>query len=260
MIPESPLPVVTVLQSSPDVGLDRLADWLPGVRVRLVRADEGEPVPVGAAEAGDGLVVLGGPMSAYDDARAPWLPATRALLSACVDAQTPTLGICLGAQLLAVARGGRVQVGAPPGLEHGVIDVRWRPDATGDPLVGRLAGLGQARRSTPMPSWHADAVVELPAGSVWLAASATYPYQAFRTGSAWGLQFHPEAGAETLAVWAAEDGIAPEVVVEAFMAQEREITMGGQAIGAAFADLVRLRAGLHEAELARVLAPDMPVG
>lgn len=251
---------MTVVQSSADVGLDRLTGWLPGVRVRLVRADEGEPVPVGAAGAGDGLIVLGGPMSAYDDERAPWLPATRELLSASVDAQLPTLGICLGAQLLAVARGGRVQVGAPPGLEHGVIDVRWRPQAAGDPLVGGLVGSGQSGRSTPMPSWHADAVVELPAGALWLAASATYPYQAFRTGTAWGLQFHPEAGAAALALWAAEDGIDPGPVVESYAAHEREVTAGGQAIGAAFTALVRQRAGLDQAEPLAVTAADMPVG
>ena len=251
---------MTVVQSSPDVGLDRLADWLPGIRVRLVRADEGEPVPVGAAGAGDGLIVLGGPMSAYDDERAPWLPATRELLSASVDAQLPTLGICLGAQLLAVARGGRVQVGAPPGLEHGVIDVRWRPEAAGDPLVGRLAGLGQARRSTPMPSWHSDAVVELPVGALWLAASATYPYQAFRTGTAWGLQFHPEAGAAALATWAVEDGIDPAAVVGEYAAAEHDVIAGGQAIGAAFAALVRQRAGLDQPEPRAVAASDVRLG
>ncbi|MCC2307292.1 type 1 glutamine amidotransferase [Cellulomonas chengniuliangii] len=239
MIDELQPPVVTVVQSSADVALDRLRRWLPGTRLRLVRADQGEAVPVGAAAVGDGLVVLGGPMSAYDDARAPWLPETRALLSECVDARIPTLGICLGAQLLAVARGGRVQVGAPPGLEHGVVDVRWRPEATGDPLLGGLAGYVEGRRSTRMLSWHADAVVELPAGAVWLAASAMYPYQAFRTGTAWGLQFHPEAGAETLGVWAAEDGMAPGPVLEDFAAHEAEVTAAGEALGAGFAVLVR---------------------
>ncbi|MFI2753177.1 type 1 glutamine amidotransferase [Cellulomonas sp. P22] len=240
--PSAGAPIVTVVQSSPEVGLDRLAGWLPGLDVRLVRADLGEAVPADVADAGAGLIVLGGPMSAYDDVVAPWLPATRALLSASVDAGLPTLAICLGAQLLAVARGGRVQVGAPPGHEGGVIDVRWRPEATGDRLVGALAADAAAheRRSTPMPSMHADAVVELPVGAVWLAASATYPYQAYRVGSAWGVQFHPEAGAQTLRTWADQvEGLDTEAALEEFADREADITRAARALGESFAAVVR---------------------
>ena len=78
-------------------------------------------------------------MSAYDDADAPWLPELRALLADASTQGVPTLGICLGAQLLAVARGGRVQVAAPPGRESGIVDVRWRPEAAGDAVVGAVA-------------------------------------------------------------------------------------------------------------------------
>ena len=157
----------------------------------------------------------------------------------------PTLGICLGAQLLAVARGGRLQVAAPPGREAGVIDVQWRPEAVGDPVLDGLQDLDLAddRRSTPQPSMHADAVVDLPRGATWLASSATYPYQAFRVGSAWGVQFHPEAGPELLAAWAAtHDDVDVDAVRAEYARRAEDVAAGGRAVAQAFAALVNERA------------------
>ncbi|WP_456825361.1 type 1 glutamine amidotransferase [Cellulomonas sp. P5_E12] len=237
-----PRPVVTVIQSSPDVSLDRFSEWLGDVELRLVAAFAGEIVPV-ASEVGDGLVVLGGQMSAYDDSTAPWLPELRALLADASTQGVPTLGICLGAQLLAAARGGRVQVATPPGRETGIVDVRWRPEAVGDAVVGPVAALADDRHRTPQPSMHADAVVDLPRGAVWLASSAMYPYQAFRVGSAWGVQFHPEARAATLRSWAdAYDDVDTEAVLSAYAAREAEVTAAGRALAESFASHVRASA------------------
>ena len=196
--PAARVSVVTVIQHNPDVPLDRFAGWLGegDVEVDVVRAWAGDTVP---ARPADALIVLGGHMNAHADDVAPWLPATRALLAAAVADGVPTLGICLGAQLLAAACGGHVQVAAPPGREAEIVDVRWRGEAATDRL---LAGLAAAGRTAPLPSMHADAIVDLPRGAVWLGSSTMYPYQAFRLGSAWGLQFHPEAGAATLRGWA----------------------------------------------------------
>jgi len=228
---------LTVLQSSPDVGLDRFAQWLD-VPVRLVRLDQGEPVP-SLAEVGHGLLVLGGEMTAHSDAEAPWLPAVRALLAETSRTGVPTLGICLGAQLLAVARGGRVQVAAPPGPEIGVVDLRWRPDAAADALVGPLL----AGRITPQVTWHDDAVVDLPSGAVWLASSAMYPYQAFRIGSAWGVQFHPEVSPATVAAWAAgRDDVDELDLVTDLAAREEQVTSLARGLAQRFSELVRTRA------------------
>lgn len=236
------LPRVTVVQSSPDVGLDRFAEWLPGLDVRLVRADQGEALP-GPTEVGDGLVVLGGQMSAHDDEVAPWLRPLRDLLAVVSATDVPALGICLGAQLLAVARGGRVQVAAPPGTEAGVIDVRWRPEASGDPLVGPLAEAAGASRTSALPSMHGDAVVDLPRGAVWLASSATYPFQAFRIGSAWGVQFHPEASLETMRTWAQHGAdVDEQAVVDGMVARAEAVEASGRAVAEAFAGLVTERA------------------
>lgn len=238
-------PRVTVVQSSPDCGLDRFAEWWTGIDVHLVRADLGDALP-GPTEVGDGLVVLGGPMSAHDDEAAPWLRPLRDLLAVVSATDVPALAICLGAQLLAVARGGRVELAAPPGCEAGVVDVRWRPEAAADPLVGALVRHAGTARTSPQPSMHGDAVVDLPRGAVWLASTAMYPFQAFRIGSAWGVQFHPEAGVDTIRTWAEEnDAVDTETVVAQMTARADELTVSGRAVADAFAGLVHERAAAH---------------
>ncbi len=240
--PSGSAPRVTVVQNAPDVGLDRFAHWLTDLDVQIVRADLGEPLP-GPTEVGDGLVVLGGHMSAHDDETAPWLPGLRDLLAVVSATDVPALGICLGAQLLAVARGGRVQVAAPPGYEAGVVDVRWRPEAASDALLAPVAALAGASRSTPQPSMHADAVVDLPRGAVWLASSSTYPFQAFRIGSAWGVQFHPEASTDTLRTWAdLHDELDTDAVVTQAAERGDDVEAAGRAIAQGFVALVRSRA------------------
>lgn len=235
-------PLVTVVQLDAGVPLDRFAHWLDGVETRTVHAYRGEHLEL--ADVGDGLLVLGGQMSALD-VDAPGITATRTLLADAVASGVPTLGICLGAQLLAVATGGRVQVAAPPGPEAGVIEVRWRPEALTDALVGPLLdpGTPEDHRATPMPSMHADAVVDLPRGAVWLAHSRQYPYQAFRVGaSAWGLQFHPEASPATLHAWAClHEDIDTDAVDGAVAQHDASIAAHGALLARTFASVVRER-------------------
>ncbi|GAB2467752.1 type 1 glutamine amidotransferase [Xylanimonas ulmi] len=226
-------PRLTVLQHSADVPLGLLGSVL-GDGVRVVRLDRGEPVPAPDA-VGSGLVVLGGQMSAYDDAAAPWLPATRALIADAVRADVPILGICLGAQLLAVACGGAVVVGAPPGREAGVIEVRWRDAAATDPVLGAVVATA-ADGVTRAVSMHADAVSDLPAGATWLGWSHQYPYQAFRVGSALGVQFHPEAGKSIALGWArAHDDVDAAQVDAQLNASAAELAGLVITLGRAFA-------------------------
>src|SRR5437763_3626340 len=95
-----------IVQHTPSEGLGWLQEWLPavGVHVHPIHPYLGHRVPPSVE--GDALIVLGGPMGAYDDDVAPWLPSVRSLLNTAVDDGVPTLGICLGAHLLAVAGGG----------------------------------------------------------------------------------------------------------------------------------------------------------
>ena len=232
---------VLVLQHEDGCPVDRLGGWLADEGVELVdcRPYAGDAVPERVAE--DGLVVLGGHMGAYDDAEFAWLGPTRALLAASVADGTPVLGICLGAQLLAAAAGGRVEVGAA-GIEAGVADVAWRAEADGDPLFAGLAPY-------PGPSMHLDAVVELPPGAVWLGETPAYPHQVFRVGrAAWGVQFHPEVSLPTYGVWAAQHGddwarwgIDGEAVVEDLARRAGEVEAAGRELARRYAGVLRVR-------------------
>src|ERR1700712_3149777 len=98
-------PRVHVVQHTVTEGLGQLNDWLlaAGVDVHPTHPYLGNRVPPSVE--GDALIVLGGPMGAYDDEVAPWLPSVRNLLLSAIDDGVPTIGVCLGAQLLAVAAG-----------------------------------------------------------------------------------------------------------------------------------------------------------
>ncbi|RJK97217.1 type 1 glutamine amidotransferase [Vallicoccus soli] len=237
---ESPLRLLVV---EPDGGcpLDRLGgqlrEALPGALVTTCRPWAGDAVP--PRPAADGLVVLGGQMGAHDDDLHPWLADVRSLLAAAVEDAAPTLGICLGAQLLAAAAGGTVERGAH-GREAGVVDVAWRPEAADDPLLGGLAG------SWPGPSMHQDAVTALPPGAAWLGAGDLYPHQAFRVGpAAWGVQFHPEVTVPVFGAWARLDLPDPDraAAVTAELAdRDAEVAAAGAELARRFARLVRRRA------------------
>ncbi|HST67208.1 MAG TPA: type 1 glutamine amidotransferase [Mycobacteriales bacterium] len=193
------LPTLLVVQHSPTESLARLGGWLSGAGMLLdVRTPyDGSALPGLGGFAG--VVVMGGSMGAYDDADAPWLPATRDLLRDAVGHGVPVLGVCLGGQLLAGALGGQVKPG-DQGPEIGPALVAKRDVAAGDPLFGPIP-------FTPdVLQWHWDEIVTLPEGAVLLASSPRYANQAFRYGeSAWGLQFHIETTAGMVRAWAAED-------------------------------------------------------
>jgi GMP synthase (glutamine-hydrolysing) len=177
----------------------RLGQWLSdaGLHLDVIRPYEGEPVPDALEH--DALIVLGGTQGANDDEAWPWLPATRRLLAAAVASRAPTLGICLGHQLLALATGGRVDPN-PRGSTTGLraVDLTSGEDgASDDPLVGDLSVGAVAIH------WNDDVVTTSPPGAVILARTPDGAPQVIRVGSrAWGVQFHPEADLGIVTVWA----------------------------------------------------------
>ncbi len=178
---DSPLGVMAPVLRAADVALD------------VLQAEHGCTWPDDAMAAA-GLVVLGGAMSANDDARCPHYGALLETIRQFTAAGRPVLGICLGGQLIARALGGRVIEGARG--EFGFVDLEGRPAAADDPL---LAGIPLP---VPVMQWHEDHF-ELPPGAVHLLASDACPAQAFRAGRAtWGFQCHLEVDAPTLGDWA----------------------------------------------------------
>jgi GMP synthase (glutamine-hydrolysing) len=139
-----------------------------------------------------GIIVMGGPMGAYDTGTFPWLEPELALIREAASAGCPLWGVCLGAQLLASALGARVWPGPRP--EVGICAVSPTAGARHDPVFGSLTG------PVPVLQWHAD-TFDLPPGAVLLASSAQYPHQAFRVGRAYGIQFHVEVPADLAAQW-----------------------------------------------------------
>ncbi len=211
----APLLVVQLDPSDPPA---RLGAWLQEAGLTLDLCDLSAGAVLPADLAGHcGLLVLGGAMGAQDDAEYPWLAEVRTLLRQAVDREVPVLGVCLGAQLLAVASGGRVARN-PGGPEIGPQLVGKRAAASSDPLFGSIP-------ITPdVLQWHVDAVTTLPPGAVHLASSPACANQAFRVGRlAWGLQFHIETTIDIVRQWAAED---PDLVgdeVERIVARARSV-------------------------------------
>lgn len=224
-------PRLTVLQPETDVPLDRFEQWLePHVRMSLIDLSSKDLPQLNAI--GDGLVVLGGRMSAHDEHR--WIEPAKDLLADATEIGIPVLGICLGHQLLAEALGGEVSVGDPRGLEEGAVQLTWAPQAEDDPVFAGAAAAGG-----PVPMSHYDAVTTLPPGSVEMAVSPTYPAAAFRLGTAWGVQFHPEASPELMQHWWSLKGHKGTTMLDRMRQVDDRVAPTCQAIAEGFARVVR---------------------
>lgn len=150
--------------------------------------------PLVSAQECDLLVVMGGPIGVYDSADYPFLTAEIDAIRQRLAARKPTLGICLGAQLIAAALGSRVYPG-PRGPEIG-----WFPLLAGpQPAPAWFAPL--LAKDLHLVHWHGD-TFDLPAGALHLARTQLYDNQAFAIGNyALALQFHPEVTESGLERW-----------------------------------------------------------
>jgi GMP synthase (glutamine-hydrolysing) len=146
------------------------------------------------AAAADLVVILGGPIGVYEQDDYPFVAEEIALARSRIVADAPTLGVCLGSQIMAAALGSTVYRGA------GGKEIGWSAiSLTGDGETGPLAELSAAQ--TKVLHWHGD-TFDLPPQARLLASTERYRNQAFSVGKrGLALQFHPEVSAQGLERW-----------------------------------------------------------
>jgi GMP synthase (glutamine-hydrolysing) len=231
-------PHVLVVQHEDDDPIHLMGRWMGDVELDVCRAFEADPVP-GSVAGVDGLVVMGGAMGAHDDHKAPWLPAVRELIRQASEAEVPTLGICLGHQLCAVALGGEIVVN-PNGRQLGLLDVGWSVEAVDDELMGALVGPRRAMH------WNDDVVSVLPPGARQLATASTGEVQAARHApTVWGVQWHPEVDDAMVGAWANDGSLSPAEkarVLDDLVRSRNDLDEAWRPLAQAFASLADARA------------------
>lgn len=136
------------------------------------------------------VVILGGPIGVYETQDYPFLQEEINLLKVRLERNLPTLGICLGAQLIAAALGSKVYSGHAKEIGWSKLTLA---SVENNPL--------QALEDIQVLHWHGD-TFDLPAQAELLASSNLYPHQAFRVGNhILALQFHPEIASDSLEKW-----------------------------------------------------------
>lgn len=149
--------------------------------------------PVSASEwdTADLVIVLGGPISVYEADKYPWLSDEIVGLRSRLAKRMPTIGICLGAQLIASALGARVYAGAAKEIGWSKVDLT---ESARNSSFSQLEGVS-------MLHWHGD-TFDLPDGATLLASTTCTPHQAFALDDfAMAMQFHPEADGQNFEHW-----------------------------------------------------------
>lgn len=185
-----------------------------------------DPIDTTEVAAADLLVVLGGPIGAYEEEKYPFLAAELQAIEQRLQADRPTLGICLGAQLMARTLGARVYPG--PAKEIGFAGLSLSE-------AGRRSCLRHLDGG-PVLHWHGD-TFDLPEGATHLASTPICENQAFSIGRSLALQFHAEVDTRRLEAWlighTVELGSAPGLTVPGLRADAMKVGAGLLARGRA---------------------------
>ncbi len=192
---------VDVIRHVPFEGLGLIEPALRTNGLSIRWRELGDTLTASELRDSQALILMGGPMSANDPD--PWVATEIDLIRHAVDREIPTLGICLGAQMIAKALGARVY--RNPVKEIGWYQTYWTDAGRRDPVLGGF----------PDPvnifQWHGE-TFEMPAGAELLAYTKTCTNQAFRAGkTVYGLQFHPEVTPEMIGNWITQDANCGDV-------------------------------------------------
>ena len=172
------------------------------LQIEVVRLDKKDPLP--QTKKGDLILIMGGPMGVKDigSDRYPWLKLERDFIKKELENNRPMIGVCLGAQLLASAAGGDVEIlkyGSPP---KSLPEIGWSQI-----FINKSNKDFKALFEDPFHvlHWHGDRIL-LPNKAVLIASSARCKEQFFRIGNfAYGLQFHIETTQGMINKWIKED-------------------------------------------------------
>tara|TARA_R110002049_G_scaffold159633_9_gene324628 strand:+ start:411 stop:1094 length:684 start_codon:yes stop_codon:yes gene_type:complete len=183
---------VAIFQHAEGEWIGSMTDWFADkdFQLQTYRLDLNEPFPT--VEQFDWLLIMGGPMSVYNEEIYPWLLSEKKIIKEAIESDKTVLGICLGGQLIASAMGADVYRNTQQEVGWYALTktnscATWMPDS----LV-------------PL-SWHSDCF-DLPNGAIAFASTAVTPNQGFKLGeNVWALQFHLEAQANTAADFLALD-------------------------------------------------------
>jgi GMP synthase-like glutamine amidotransferase len=169
-------------QHVPFEGLGSIEPWLEAAGYEITNTMFFESAEFPDLKKIDLLIVMGGPMSVNDEDKFPWLVSEKQFICEAINSGKPVLGICLGAQLIASARGARV-------YRNHTKEIGWFP-------IYRISSNDSSIFSFPSSvkvfHWHGE-TFDLPSGATRLAKSKGCENQAFQIGkSVIGLQFHLE--------------------------------------------------------------------
>jgi GMP synthase-like glutamine amidotransferase len=186
------------------------------LETRSLAPGAGDPPGDDAAARYGAVMIFGGSMQVDQDDRHPWLEDERALVRELIEREVPTLGVCLGSQLIAQTAGAEVGPAAVP--EVGWHEVDLTLAAFEDPVMGACPRRFAAYQG------HSYGF-GLPPGATALAHGRGDALQAYRLGSVWGVQFHPEVTAEIVDPWIAEHARDGDISDPAGLREENRANM-----------------------------------